>query len=339
MRHNQVAHRAPESARISPIRQNPAMGRRKRNGGDTAKASIATVPWWGWLLLGGVAWLLARGLVAAEMPTKGQPAQIIATSLLRVLGMLLSVLGPIIFVMLAVISARARRRTALAPASIKPIPGTSPGSSAQRDDDIDLYAEWKSAGQADTPASIETKSWNLGLIRALEWKRLEQLGALYFRALGFKVEEADHGPDGGVDLRLFVGASPTPGILVQCKAWNSWKVGVKEVRALFGVMAKEGVNEGILLTTSTFTDEAVVFARGTNIALIEGTDLLRKLRDLPAQDQSRILKTITSGDFTTPTCPSCGIKMVKRVAKESGDAFWGCARYPACRRTFQFMVR
>ena len=191
---------------------------------------------------------------------------------------------------------------------------------------------WGDGLPVDAPP-IDTGSWSTRLLQALEWKRLEQLCAAYFRTLKFRVEEATHGPDGGVDLRLYEGSAKTPGVLVQCKAWNSWKVGVKEIRELFGVMAAEGVNEGILVTTSTFTDEATAFAQGKNIALIDGADLLTKLRSLPTEDQELILGLVTAGDFTTPTCPSCGIKMVSRVAQATGDLFWGCVRYPACRST------
>ena len=38
----------------------------------------------------------------------------------------------------------------------------------------------------------------------------------------------------------------------------------------------------------------------------------------------------------TPTCPSCGSRMVRRTARKGrnrGGQFWGCPRYPACRGT------
>jgi hypothetical protein len=37
-----------------------------------------------------------------------------------------------------------------------------------------------------------------------------------------------------------------------------------------------------------------------------------------------------------PACPSCGAAMARRVAKrgaKSGQEFWGCSRYPACKGT------
>jgi restriction system protein len=83
------------------------------------------------------------------------------------------------------------------------------------------------------------------------------------------------GADGGVDIRLFQGQSTSTGIIVQCKSWNTYKVGVAPIRELFGVMASEGVSEGIFVTTSVFTNEAKEFARGKALHLIDGGDLLQ----------------------------------------------------------------
>lgn len=37
--------------------------------------------------------------------------------------------------------------------------------------------------------------------------------------------------------------------------------------------------------------------------------------------------------MTPPPCPRCGVLMVPRHARASGQPFWGCARYPRCRGT------
>ena len=44
----------------------------------------------------------------------------------------------------------------------------------------------------------------------------------------------------------------------------------------------------------------------------------------------------TAPESTAPSCPECGKPMVKRVAKNgshAGKAFWGCSRYPSCKKT------
>ena len=66
---------------------------------------------------------------------------------------------------------------------------------------------------------------------------------------------------------------------------------------------------------------------------LAGTDLLAKLQDLEADTQASLLRFATRGDFTTPSCPSCGIKMVRKTPKGGGDVFWGCPNFPRCRTT------
>ncbi|WP_290367796.1 topoisomerase DNA-binding C4 zinc finger domain-containing protein [Cupriavidus taiwanensis] len=37
------------------------------------------------------------------------------------------------------------------------------------------------------------------------------------------------------------------------------------------------------------------------------------------------------GDYRTPTCTACGVKLVEREGK--GGPFWGCRKYPRCKVT------
>lgn len=42
-----------------------------------------------------------------------------------------------------------------------------------------------------------------------------------------------------------------------------------------------------------------------------------------------------SGSGAVPTCPACGAAMVLRTAAKganTGNHFWGCSNYPACRK-------
>jgi restriction system protein len=286
------------------------------------------MPWGIWLALAVLVCLIAQGMIGTKIPNTRSMATVVSVSLLQWFGYVITLIGPLLCVGLAIVSARRRARPAPAPTARRreSIRGHVEPANAGPD----LYQRWKNAGARPAPAGVDTSTWNLALLRALEWRRLEELAALYFRTLGFRVKEGPAGPDGGVDLRLYSSDSARPGVLVQCKAWASWKIGVKEIRELFGVMAGEGVGEGTFVTTSSFTYEAAEWARGKNITLIDGDDLLRKLLDLPREDRAQMLKLATSGDFTTPSCPSCRIKMVRRMAQGTGDSFWGCSRFPKC---------
>jgi restriction system protein len=66
--------------------------------------------------------------------------------------------------------------------------------------------------------------------------------------------------------------------LVQCKRWTGKSVGVSVVRELYGIMAAEKADEGILVTTSSFTQDTKSFVVGKPIQLIDGTRLLPRVR-------------------------------------------------------------
>ena len=126
-------------------------------------------------------------------------------------------------------------------------------------------------------------------------------------------------------------------VLVQCKQWRAQRVGVSVVRELYGVMAAEGAAAGIVVTSGSFTPDAVEFASGRNVRLIEGPELYELVRDVKAAKPRTA--GITSGSTIAPNtgaggCPVCGSPMVRRQARRganAGKAFFGCSRFPACR--------
>lgn len=172
-------------------------------------------------------------------------------------------------------------------------------------------------------------SWDLDLLRSLDWKVFEDLCANYLRETGFKCELTPLGADGGVDIWVYSKEHHTKLAAVQCKAWNTWQVGVKPVRELYGVMAAQGIPHGMFVTTGVFTNEAKAFASGKNLKLIDGAAMLFKIRDLPQEAQDRLMAAATTGDFTTPSCPKCGNKLVQRTS--ATGQFWGCPSFPQCR--------
>ena len=200
---------------------------------------------------------------------------------------------------------------------------------------VPVYSQHKIKGfpkvdPIKTPEAI--KEWSLSLLKEIEWKRFELLCAEYFRCLGKRVETINNGADGGIDARIFSDKTNKLEYAIQCKSWNSL-VGIKALRELYGVMSHEAAGKGIFMTTSDFTEEAKKFATDHNnkLFLINGEKFVSMLLKLPALSQKKLLAFATEGDYKTPSCPSCGIKLFKRAGK-SGP-FWGCTNYPKCRTT------
>jgi restriction system protein len=167
------------------------------------------------------------------------------------------------------------------------------------------------------------------VLRELEWKRFEILCGAYYAKRGFRVETIACGADGGIDAKLYYGQIKEPVGLVQCKAWSNRLVGVKPIRELLGVMVHNKVAKGIFHATGTFTNEALEFAGANKIQLIGGEDLISNIRTLADTAQQELLALAVEGDYKTPTCPSCAVKM-RRISSKRGD-FWGCTNYPRCK--------
>ena len=97
------------------------------------------------------------------------------------------------------------------------------------------------------------------------------------------------------------------------------------------------------MTSGRFTDDAISFASGRNVTLVDGPKLLgliRQARACAGQPAARTdaakapRPTADSGQATI--CPLCAKSMVRRTAKRGANAggeFWGCTGYPACRGT------
>ena len=61
--------------------------------------------------------------------------------------------------------------------------------------------------------------------------------------------------------------------LVQCKQWQSQKVGVNVVREMYGLMTAESAASAIVICSGIFTEEAKSFAEGKAIDLVDGAQL------------------------------------------------------------------
>ena len=190
------------------------------------------------------------------------------------------------------------------------------------------------ASAAEARSTIaRAAEWSLSVLRDMEWKRFEDLCLAFYRAKGIRAESTPLGPDGGVDVRLYQDdADPQRcTAIVQCKAWGERSVGVKLIRELRGVMAHEGVDKGFFMAPGRYTEEARTFAAANRITLLDGRQLLSMLQRLPAEVSRNLLAAATTGDWTTPSCPSCGTKMVAR--ESARGAYWRCVTFPKCKQT------
>jgi restriction system protein len=179
-------------------------------------------------------------------------------------------------------------------------------------------------------------------IRDLSWPAFEQLVSEAYRRKGYVAEVTGLASgDGGVDIVLS-GRGDT--VLVQCKQWRAFRVGVGPVRELHGVVVSKRATRGVLVTSGRFTRDAVAFAeQNPTIELVDGEQLAALIRSVQARPThaapsppAPTTEPQTAHRPAAPACPSCGTVMVSRVARrgtKAGSAFWGCPKFPACRGT------
>ena len=175
-----------------------------------------------------------------------------------------------------------------------------------------------------------SRATGLSALRQMSWPDFELLVGEAYRQQGYSVSErGGRQADGGIDLELVRGSER---VIVQCKHWLNRQVPVQRVRELLGVVTAESADRGILVATSGFTRDALEFAAGKPLQLIDG-DALAKLAGPSIgapPDQSPSART------QPPNCPTCGKPMVWRTArrgKKVGSQFWGCSSYPVCHGT------
>jgi restriction system protein len=126
----------------------------------------------------------------------------------------------------------------------------------------------------------ETQEQKVEELFSLSPRDFEYLVEKTFRGMGYQTELTKPVKDGGRDIiakRGKVGHKEK--VLVECKL-HRHKIGVQVVRSLFGVVADEKVNKGIVVSTSKFTKGAVEFsARNPKIELIDGGQLVSLMNE------------------------------------------------------------
>jgi DNA polymerase III epsilon subunit len=152
--------------------------------------------------------------------------------------------------------------------------------------DAFLLAEVYRAGFAslrmDVPQAVSSKSaiWtpdmetelfaylrrNPAFVRELTPRRFEELVAAIFRNNGFDVELTPQSRDGGVDIIAVQHSTFTGDLIhfIECKRYQpSRKVGIGVVQRLLGTVAQRHATKGIVVTTSSFSRDAIQAANDT----------------------------------------------------------------------------
>jgi restriction system protein len=287
------------------------MARRKKSGpAEDLVELVAMLPWWAGMTLAMVSYVLLHQVAAQPLTVNAQPGH--AGMAVQGLWKGLATAGQYVLPIICLVAA---------------------GVSA-----------WRRKVRQGLVTNV-AQSQASDVLDGMSWREFEMLVGEGFRLQGYQVAETGGGgADGGVDLVLTrPGKGGGEKFLVQCKQWRALKVGVDVVRELYGVMAARGATGGFVVTSGRFTDDAISFANGRNVKLVDGPKLVALIRQAksaamqptPSRGAAAIVP-LRADAGQMIVCPVCAKSMVRRTAKRGAHAgrdFWGCTGYPDCRGT------
>ena len=116
-------------------------------------------------------------------------------------------------------------------------------------------------------------------------------------------------------------------IAVQAKRWNS-TVGIKAVQEIIGAAKYYSADKGMVVTNSTFTENAFELAKANGVELWGRKELVRFLLS-----QKGSVPQEAVPEDREDQCPQCGSSLIRKKGKYG--PFLGCSGYPACKFSTQ----
>lgn len=176
----------------------------------------------------------------------------------------------------------------------------------------------------------------------MDLNEFEKLVHTIFKQRGYSISEAESESEYEIDLVL---KTDTETAFVQFKKWKETEIDVTKIIKVYTAMKERNARHGIVITAGEFTSEALDFALGKALLLINGTDLSQMVETLNEPGYSSDTEQSDNDESheedihePEPVCPICSEKMIKRRAKKgknAGNTFWGCSKFPSCRGVLQ----
>ena|ERR1035437_3824673 len=188
--------------------------------------------------------------------------------------------------------------------------------------------EWEASEDFASNSTSLTLSEQL---RKIDWFQFEKLIELIYRNRGYSVQRlGGANPDGGVDLIV---ESANEKSVVQCKHWKKWYVGVRQIREFLGTLTDTKIQNGIFITLTGYSGEAKALADKHGIKILNESDVVKMLEESGLRYSQEVSELLSD---SRKFCPKCENELVLRVARLTGNQFWGCSTYPRCKFTMKF---
>jgi superfamily II DNA or RNA helicase/HJR/Mrr/RecB family endonuclease len=153
--------------------------------------------------------------------------------------------------------------------------------SAFSDEELYRIFDLEKPTTIDSAKPTRPKPWVISLekLSRLNPKQFEQIVANYYEKLNFKVEVSGGAYDQGVDvIARRISDIGEDYLIVQCKHHPNSNLGPNYVREMIGTLQSHPeATRAFLVTSGTFSEEAVHLAEKHNISLIDGNYLVTLL--------------------------------------------------------------
>jgi len=146
-----------------------------------------------------------------------------------------------------------------------------------------------------TLGALQGKRWSLDVFAAIDAQRFAAVCETWFSWAGFDTRYESHRNHDGVDIWLHAARLPGPVAIVRCKHTQDQPVSLREMQDFQGVVANCKSAHGTFTTTSTYTPEALQFAREHDIEAVDGKALLRRILTRTRQSQQALLAVAYHG--------------------------------------------
>jgi restriction system protein len=156
----------------------------------------------------------------------------------------------------------------------------------------------------------------------------------HFKHLGYSGHLTPSTADYGADLVL---QKDGRRVVVQAKRWKN-SVGVDAIQQVIGAIKHYDANKGMVVTNSTFTENAYELANSNGIELWDRKKLIEVMNKAKGKEIINNIvkdKVISEAAITEEKiCPECKQAMVVRSGKHG--KFWGCTGFPKCKYTAKY---
>jgi restriction system protein len=145
--------------------------------------------------------------------------------------------------------------------------------------------------EAQADEALSDSGWSPRVLERIDWRNFEALCTAFFKQAGFSTStqgQPAEGGNGGVDIWVQSRHMPEPRI-VRCRHWEGQQVTAKELRDFLAAISTQGLAHGTYVTSSTFTPEAMDFAKANGIQTQDGEALLKLISHRTQEQQQALL--------------------------------------------------